>query len=218
MLSAVDDTTLITSDGADRLTLWRKLSANAPLSFVQDLPYDPKFGTANSATVSTINGEIRFISGHENGFVLIWRRSAGGSFELVDALDVHSTSPFPVQFHCVNVRGLVAWKDDYVIAGSEDGDLVGIKLSEKREIFRNRYNNSAQRGINSISLLRNWLLVSNCSVGQADKNIWLFDLSSGEPVVHDFGKSYSRQPAHPGIQLRRHSSRLRWNAWVFQQH
>ena len=185
MLSAINDTTLITSDGADRLALWRKFSANGPLSFVRDLPYDPKFGTANSATVATINGEIRFVSGHENGFVLIWRPSVGDSFELVDALDVHSTKPISSPIPLRNVRGLVAWKDDYVISGSEDGDLVGIKLSEEREVFRIRYNGSAQRGINSISLLRNWLLVSNCSVGATDKNIWLFDLSSGKPVLRD---------------------------------
>jgi len=185
MLVAVDDKTIITSDGVDRLALWRRLVANGPLSFVQDLPYDPKFGTADSATVATINGAIRFVSGHENGFVLIWRRSTGDSFELVDALVIHSSTPISSPIPLRNVRGLVAWKDDYVIAGSEDGDLVGIKLSEKRETFRTRYNTSAQRGINSISLFGNWLLVANCSVGAADKNIGLFDLSSGKPVLHD---------------------------------
>jgi hypothetical protein len=168
------------------MALWKRSLVNGPLSFAQNLPYDPKFGTANSATVATMNGDIRLISGHENGFVLIWRRSAGGdSFELVHALDVHSPKPISSPIPLRNARGLVAWKDDYVIAGSEDGDLVGISLSEMREAFRIRYNATAQRGINSLSLLRNWLLVANCSVGTADKNIWLFDLSSGEPVIHD---------------------------------
>lgn len=185
MLVAVDDKTLVASDGLDRLALWSRSAPNGPLSFVQNLPYDPKFGTANCATVATINGQIRLISGHENGYILIWRRPTGDSFELVDALDIHSSAPISSPIPLRNVRGLVAWKDDYIITGSEDGDVVGIKLSEKREVFRTRYNASAQRGINSISLLGNWLLVSNCSVGASDKNIWLFDLSSGQPVLHD---------------------------------
>jgi hypothetical protein len=185
MLSAMDGATLVTSDGSDRLALWRKSSADGPLSFIQDLQYDPKFGTANSATVAMINGETRFVSGHENGFILIWRPSAKNSLELVDALDIHSAAPISSPIPLRNVRGLVSWKDDYVIAGSEDGDIVGIKLSEKREVFRTRYNAAAQRGINSISLLDKWLLVANCSVGAADKNIWLFDLSSGQPVLRD---------------------------------
>ena len=35
MLSAMDGATLVTSDGSDRLALWRKSSADGPLSFIQ---------------------------------------------------------------------------------------------------------------------------------------------------------------------------------------
>jgi hypothetical protein len=48
-----------------------------------------------------------------------------------------------------------------------------------------RYNKNAQRGINSLSINGEQLLLANCSVGSTDKNIWLYDLTSGIPVLTD---------------------------------
>lgn len=58
-------------------------------------------------------------------------------------------------------------------------------MPEGRETFRARYNSTAKRGINSLSLAGDRLLVANCSVGPADRNIWLYDLSSGRPELRD---------------------------------
>jgi hypothetical protein len=83
--------------------------------------HDPRYGTANTATVATIgeipageirhgeiphgeiphdeirHGEIRFISGDENGFTLIWRPVADDAFALADLLISIQPIRFPVQ-------------------------------------------------------------------------------------------------------------------------
>jgi hypothetical protein len=79
---------------------------------------------------------------------------------------------------------LAAWRN-CVLTDSEDGDIVALSVPDGTELFRTRYNDKAQRGINNISALGDMLLVANCAVGPSDKNTWLFDLSSGKPVLSD---------------------------------
>ena len=100
-------------------------------------------------------------------------------------IDVRSSAAPSNPWGLHNVRGLAAWGDAAVVTGSEDGDIVGLNLPDGTEIFRLRYNDKAQRGINNISIVGDLLLVANCAVGFEDKNIWLFDLASGMPVLAD---------------------------------
>ena len=132
----------------------------------------------------TVSGQDYLISGHENGFVLLWSKMQDGTFKLAKAIDAKSPLPPANPWGLRNIRGLAVWRN-YVLTGSEDGDIVALSVPDGNELFRVRYNDKAQRGINNISVLGDLLLVANCAVGSSDKNVWLFDLSLGKPVLSD---------------------------------
>jgi len=185
MLAVADDSSFFTSDGPNRLTLWRRKGAGAPFEVAASPSYDTAIGVANSGLALKANGNDYFVSGHEGGHVLIWRRESDGNYQLANTVDVRSPDKPSNPWMLRNVRGLAAWRGDRLISGSEDGDLVAISVPDGRELFRHRYNAAAQRGINALSIVGEKLAVANCAVGQADKNIWLFDLTNDRPKLVD---------------------------------
>jgi hypothetical protein len=182
MIAHVDEKTLVTSDGPGRLSVWS--DAGGALTLLAMAPYDAAFGTANSGTAMKVGGGSMFVSGHEGGQVVIWRWSSG-ALTLLKAIDVRTKAAPANPWGLHNIRGLAPWRGTTVVTGSEDGDIVGLGLPDGVELFRTRFSATAQRGINSVSVLGDTLLVSNCAVGAADKNAWLFDLSSGRPTLAD---------------------------------
>jgi WD40 repeat protein len=184
MLVAADEHTLLVSEGAQQLALWQA-DRKGRFSRSASLSYDARFGTANSG-LALGDGRQRWLAtGHENGALLIWQRDKRDRFSLQASLDLKSPLPIAAKYPLGNIRDLVPWRTGQLIAGSEDGDIVGIDLASRRELFRQRYNPAAQRGVNDLAIAGDWLLVANCSVGSADSNLWLFDLSSGKPVLSD---------------------------------
>ena len=183
MLGHIDGMTLVSSDGPGKLVVWRR-SPGGSLTIEARPTYDAAFGTANSGVVVQTGAITFFVSGQEDGHVLIWRWS-GTELSLVKVVDVRSKAPAANPFGIHNVRGMKPWRSDLVVTGSEDGDLVGLKLPDGTEVFRTRFNEVARRGINSISVFRDMLMVANCAVGGSDKNVGLYDLSSGEPKLLD---------------------------------
>lgn len=183
MLAAVNEDTMVTSDGRDRLAVWRRRGAAYTVAGLHS--YDATYGPANSGVALKIDSTKYFVSGHEAGYILIWQWKDANLLELTRVVDVRSRTAPSNPWGIHNVRGLKTWRGDHVIAGSEDGDLVGIKVPSGAEVFRVRYNDKAQRGINNISVAGDWILVANCAVGSSDKNIWVFNLASGEPVLSD---------------------------------
>jgi hypothetical protein len=189
MVAAIDQATIASSDTSDSIILWHRNASSAAetgqgFELGARLSYDAKYGTANSGLAVTVAGQDYLISGHENGFVLYWSKMADGTFKLVKAVDARSPSAPANPWGLRNIRGLAAWRN-YVLSGSEDGDVVALSVPDGNELFRTRYNDKAQRGINNISVLGDLLLVANCAVGASDKNVWLFDLSSGKPILSD---------------------------------
>jgi hypothetical protein len=184
MLTAIDGRIIVVSDGSDRLSVWRK---HADKRFEQSGTqlYDVKFGAANSGAALSVGDENWFVSGHESGHMLIWKRRSNTKFTLMKSIDLRSSHPIPAQYPLKNIRDLVRWRDHYLIAASEDGDLVAVDIPSGAEIFRHRYNVDAKRGINDIAVIGDWLLVANCAVGADDRNLWLFDLSGGTPRLSD---------------------------------
>lgn len=183
MLTALDDGTLALSDGEDRIAVWRS-GRRGEFRPQRTLTYSADAGTANSGVVLGEDGKRWFLSGHAKGRVLVWQQH-GSRWRLRHDLDLRSPAPIAATPALGNIRDLVTWRGSYVIAGSEDGDLVGIDPASGRERFRHRYNPTAQRGINDLAVAGDWLLVANCAVGADDRNLWLFDLSSGAPVLRD---------------------------------
>ncbi|MET4320759.1 hypothetical protein [Bradyrhizobium sp. WSM1417] len=189
MVAAVDQATIASSDTNDAIILWRRNAATAGdtgkgFQAGERLTYDPSFGTANSGLSLAVAGQDYLVSGHEGGYILFWAKMADGTFNLAKAVDARSKSTPANPWGLRNIRGLAAWRN-YILTGSEDGDIVALSVPDGDEHFRLRYNDKAQRGINNISVLGDLLLVANCAVGSSDKNLWLFDLSSGTPVLSD---------------------------------
>ncbi|MDW9959475.1 hypothetical protein CN186_20170 [Sinorhizobium medicae] len=186
MVVALNDKTIVSSDGTQGLAVWARPSLTTEkFELTQQPKFDPARGAANSGLSLELNGAKYLVTGHESGFVLIWEIAKDGSFTLRKEIDARSPNKPSNPWGIHNIRGLAAWGAATFVTGSEDGDLVGFGIPDGNELFRVRYNDKAERGINNISIVGNILLVANCAVGPADKNIWLFDLTSRSPVLTD---------------------------------
>ncbi|TPK95304.1 MULTISPECIES: WD40 repeat domain-containing protein [unclassified Mesorhizobium] len=187
MLVRFDKSTFVTSDGRSALAVWRRagtVESGSGFTLAESPSYDGSLGPANSGLAVTISNTRYLVTGHENGSIALWVKGSGG-FTIAKVISLKSPDAPANPWGLRNIRCLAVWRSDVLITGSEDGDLVGLHLPDLKEVFRVRYNKAAQRGINSISVVDNWLLVANCAVGSADKNLWLFDLKSGRPELSD---------------------------------
>jgi hypothetical protein len=186
MVVALDGDTIVSTDGREALAVWNA-SPTDPDDFTlgQRVAFNAAHGPANSGLAHAVAGQNYLVTGHEDGFVLIWAIGTDGALTLSKEIDVRSSAAPSNPWGLHNVRGLAVWGDSTVVTGSEDGDIVGLNLPDGAERFRVRYNDKAQRGINNISIVGDLLLVANCAVGFGDKNVWLFDLASGAPVLAD---------------------------------
>ncbi|MCP3164998.1 hypothetical protein [Myxococcus qinghaiensis] len=194
MMAVRDERTFVTSNDNTTITLWRErdaaLQEDAEPAHLDRLPrafrfenfaYDADVGTANSGVFVAHANREYLVTGHENGFVLIWNVSRNGrQLAVLKKLNVRSPNPIPSPFQLWNVRDIVAWRDGIVITGAEDGDLVMLQLPQGNMLARKRYNPSAQRGINGLAILDDHLVAVACSVGPSDKNTWLFRLRPAE--------------------------------------
>lgn len=178
MLHTLDASTLLASNGSAALAVLALDSSRAQV----DLPYDPQFGVANSAVSATVEGQDVIVTGHAQGHILIWRRD-GLTIKLDRSLNLASSNPIPSPYPLKNIRGLARWGDSHIVAGSEDGDLTIVDLVTNAIALRQRYNENAQRGINNISVIDNYLLLANCSVGRTDKNLWLFSIDTPDKLT-----------------------------------
>ncbi len=156
------------------------------VKLLDKLEYDESFGVANDGTTTELDGATYFVSGHANGFLLVWlvKGEEGESIELLHRLDMRSSNPIPNPFpdfpQLMNIRGVERWKPGFVVTGSEDGDICLVNAVKGEIAARMRYNETAQRGINDIDTCGDYLLLANCSVGKDDKNTWLYR-------IHDAG-------------------------------
>lgn len=194
MMAVRDARTFVTSNDSTSLTLWRErdaaLAEDAEPALLDRLPrpfrfenfaYDADVGMANSGVFLTHANREYLVTGHENGFVLIWSVTRQGrQLAVLKKLEVRSPDPIPSPFQLWNVRDIVAWRDGIVITGAEDGDLVMLQVPQGTVLARKRYNPSAQRGINGLALLDDHLVAVACSVGASDKNTWLFRVRPSE--------------------------------------
>jgi hypothetical protein len=132
-----------------------------------------------------------FVAGHANGFMTVWREcGAATAWEFVASADVRAARPVnPWGLH--NIRGLdivpTGQSRLMVVAGSEDGDLTLLDVPSATVISKTCYNKAAQRGINALAVDGTTLLVANCAVGSADRNLWAYqiDIVSGRIALAD---------------------------------
>lgn len=171
----------VTSNAVDSLAVWDR----ADLAHPKVIAYGNTEGAANSAALLSVGGRTHLVTGHENGFVVVWAVASDGRLSTERTIDVRSPAPVPSPYPLKNVRGVAAWGDGLVVTGSEDGDIALVDAQEGTIKHRMRYNEGAQRGINSISVLGDRLLVSNCSVGPKDSNLWLYRVEADRFLLLD---------------------------------
>jgi WD40 repeat protein len=173
MIARLLDGAFVTSNDKSSLAVWN--SKNGEFRLVAEPKYDERFGVANSGDLIFVSGKNYLVTGHEQGDVLIWEVTSSG-LTFRNSTNIRSSAPIPSPYQLWNVRSVVRYQYGIAITGAEDGDLCLVEIPSGKILSRKRYNPDAQRGINSLSLEGNLLLVGNCSVGRADKNLWLWTL------------------------------------------
>lgn len=176
MIARIKDNLFASSNDAESIVIWLAADAAAQqnIRLVNTLRYDAAFGSANDGTTTETENGIYFASGHANGWLLVWRVRGATDFELLHRIDLRSHDPIPSPFPLKNIRGVERWQPGVVVTGSEDGDVCLVDVARGEVLARKRYNQEAQRGINDIDTCGDYLVLANCSVGAADKNLWLY--------------------------------------------
>ncbi|MCP5057467.1 MAG: hypothetical protein GY937_12180 [bacterium] len=184
MLALLDADEFVTSNGMNSLAIWQRVMGKYVLQGTAT--YHDSFGALRSAaTTRTPEGDW-LVAGTHSGHLLVWKREMA-SLRLVRAVDLRSNNPIPTDI-CPppkDITSLLAWTNGRIIAGSEDGDVSVVDVETGTVLIRKQYNNAAKRGINSLSLHGDLLLLANCSVGSEDKNLWLFRISETKITLVD---------------------------------
>ena len=107
---------------------------------------------------------------------------------MAEAIDyVHDDEPLR------HIRGLANWRDGVVIAGSEDGGLHQVRLSDGAILSQRLFNPEARLGINDIAVHGDHLLAVNCAIDRHDHNVWLFSLHD-DRIEHRDAANLLRDP------------------------
>lgn len=174
LVHRVTENQLLTSHDDKALLLWT-LCDDAPSFEVCE--YDRAFGTAVSAITIRHQETTYVAAGHENGYVTIWRPASTG-LSFCRAINLRSSDPISWQWQSWHIRGLAATSNGRLVTASEDGDLCLVSVADGEILFRKRYSPTATRGINDIAVVDDCLAVVNCSIGDTDRNLWLYRISN----------------------------------------
>lgn len=169
MVCAVGQHEFVTSNDSNSIASWNLDTKSKP----EIVRYDAQYSWATSGCIVTVHGDTLLVTGHESGHLLIWKRE-NTSWRLNRALSLRSPDPIKWEYQTWHIRAVVPWANTAVVTGSEDGDLCVVSIPDGKVETRQRYNPNAKRGINSVSALGNYVAVGNCSVGDSDKNCWLY--------------------------------------------
>ncbi|MEK6281743.1 MAG: WD40 repeat domain-containing protein [Acidobacteriota bacterium] len=181
MIAQIKEMLFASSNDAKSIVVWCADTAiETGIRLKGTLTYDEAIGVANDGTTTEVDGVLYFVSGHANGYLLVWKVERGGeAFTLLHVFDLRSNNPVPSPYPLKNIRGVERWRPGYVVTGSEDGDICLVNVIAGTVVARMRYNDSARRGINDIDTCEDHLILANCSVGSDDRNIWLYGIHEG---------------------------------------
>lgn len=185
MLGWIAPNTFISSNDAASIIVWTSPSGSfQDLAVAQTVQYDPSYGVANCSTAQNLGSTLYIATGHESGFLLIWTAGMDGSgLTFVKAVDLRSANPVN-PWGLQNIRG-VSWfisdsQSIEVATGSENGEICIVDMPSGDVLSRTLFDPVAKRGINAISVAGQNLLVANCSVGSADKNLWYYWINGND--------------------------------------
>ncbi|MEN3214012.1 hypothetical protein PUR23_28945 [Methylorubrum populi] len=195
----------MSSNDEGSLLIWSSATGDwSDLAVAATLAYDASLGVANSGATVVSHGAPCLAVGHAGGFVSLWRQGDEITrWTLAQTVDVRAPKPVnPWNLH--NVRGVAAVPlgdgAGTVVTGSEDGNLTIVRVADGAILSATPYNPAAQRGINSLAVLDDLLLVVNCAVGAADANLWCYRIASRDWSVTLTDKAILRiDPNRPQV-------------------
>jgi hypothetical protein len=184
MITSLPGHVIAASNDNASLSLWLSPGGNwADLVFLGAPGYDPSLGVATNGAWLPAGSPSTLVVGHESGFVSLWSYHPP-SRRLSFIRSVGLLNPNPVNpFGSHVIYGLTtltnAGPAASVVAGSDDGYISIVAVPSGSILSQTVFNPAAQRGINSVSVTGNKLLVTNCSVGADDYNTWYFTIDMG---------------------------------------
>lgn len=179
MLAAGDGSWFVSSNDERSITVWSMSSSGGEVTTELGavVTYDPSIGTANCGLYTPTASGSWLVTGHESGQVVIWDAADPAAFVQQVVVDLASdtpTNPWGLQ----NIRSVqpfdIGAGNATVVTGSENGDICLLGVPSGSVFDTTVYNPGAQRGINTVATSWPWILVGNCAVGAADKNLWCF--------------------------------------------
>ena len=189
MLGWIATNTFISSNDSNSIIAWNSPSGTfQDLVITQTIAFDATYGIANCSAVQCLGSTLYIVTGHENGYLLLWTANTDGSnITFLSAIDLRSANPVN-PWGLQNIRGVAAViGDDSSIkfaTGSENGEVCIVEVPSATILSRTVFNPQAKRGINAISTLGQNLLVANCSVGPTDKNLWFYWIDANDWSVN----------------------------------
>ncbi len=143
--------------------------------------YDSSLGVATNGAWLPVGNPSTLVVGHDSGYLSLWSYNPTG-FRLSFNKSVNLQNPNPVNpFNSHVLYGMAILSSrspGVVVVGSDDGYVSIVAVPSGAILSQTVFNKAAQRGINSVSTLGNKLLVSNCSVGLADYNLWYYSIQT----------------------------------------
>lgn len=182
MITVLPGSVIAASNDNASLSLWHSASGNwSDLAFLGAPSYDPSLGVATNGAWLPVGSPSTLVVGHESGYVSLWSYSVR-SHALSFIRSVGLLNPNPVNpFDSHVIYGLTTLTSSgsaaSVVAGSDDGYISIVAVPSGNVLSQTVFNPAAQRGINSVSVTGNKLLVTNCSVGANDYNTWYFTIN-----------------------------------------
>ena len=180
MVAKVMDNIIVSSYNDHAIAVWQLPG----LKLLTIGNFSVENGVANSGVFFERQKEYYLATGHMYGSLILWQldfRNDSGTIELnfinQRNISIHSgLSPY----YALNIRGVQYSNDfDVIVTGGENAKICEITPNNNLTITKcELYSSNAQRGINAISLIDNFLFVANCAVGKNDSNLWLFKLNS----------------------------------------
>ncbi|GAA1310184.1 hypothetical protein [Saccharothrix xinjiangensis] len=181
MVAALPGNAIATTNDDASIALWRSPSGTwKDLALVGTLPFDAALGVATSGRGLVVGDRSFLVVGHTSGFASLWRyHPATRNLVFRRAVDLRNPVPVnPWGLHDIRGVDVVVGTDGVprAVTGSEDGYVSILDVPSGAILSQTVFNPSAQRGINSVSVAGESLLVANCSVGSADHNLWYFSI------------------------------------------
>lgn len=179
MITLLPGNALVSSNDSGSIILWGSSSGSwTDLQLLQTFTYDPSLDVASNGVWVTAGSPSSLVVGHSSGYVSIWSYNAQTrTLQFQQAINLKNPNPVnPFNGHSIYGMAVVtnARRSSTVVAGSDDGYVSIVQVPSGKILSQTVYNPSAQRGINSVSVLGTSLLVANCSVGPSDFNLWYY--------------------------------------------